>query len=44
VHGAKSVGMRAVLIRNSDVPPFDSAAPDAVITRLSELTRHLDAW
>jgi putative hydrolase of the HAD superfamily len=44
VHGAKSAGMRAVLIRNSDVPPFDSAVPDAVIGRLSELTRHLDAW
>ena len=44
VHGAKSIGMRAVLIPNSDVPPFESAAPDAVITRLSELTRHLDAW
>jgi putative hydrolase of the HAD superfamily len=44
VHGAKSVGMRAVLLRNSDVPAFESAVPDAVIGRLSELTRHLDAW
>jgi putative hydrolase of the HAD superfamily len=44
VHGAKSVGMRAVLLRNSDVPPFESAVPDAVITRLSELPPHLDAW
>ena len=44
VHGAKSVGMRAVLVRNSDVPPFGSAVPDAVISRLSELPRHLDAW
>jgi putative hydrolase of the HAD superfamily len=44
VHGAKRVGMRAVLIANSDVPPFESAAPDAVITRLSELPRHLDTW
>jgi putative hydrolase of the HAD superfamily len=44
VHGAKRVGMRAVLIPNSDVPPFESAAPDAVITRLSELPRHLDTW
>ncbi|HUZ37568.1 MAG TPA: HAD family hydrolase [Streptosporangiaceae bacterium] len=44
VHGAKSVGMRAVLIPNSDVPPFDDAVPDAVITRLAELTGHVDAW
>jgi putative hydrolase of the HAD superfamily len=44
VYGAKSLGMRAVLIANSDVPPFEPAAPDAVITRLSELTSHLDAW
>jgi putative hydrolase of the HAD superfamily len=44
IHGAKSMGMRAVLIPHSDVPPFDGAAPDAMITRLSELTGHLDAW
>ena len=44
VHGAQSAGMRAVLVPNSDVPPFDAAVPDAVITRLSELTSHLDAW
>jgi putative hydrolase of the HAD superfamily len=44
VHGAKSVGMRAVLIRNSDVPPFESAVPDAVISRLSELPPLLDTW
>jgi putative hydrolase of the HAD superfamily len=44
VHGAKSTGMRAVLVPNSDVPSFDGAVPDAVITRLAELTRHLDAW
>jgi putative hydrolase of the HAD superfamily len=44
VYGAKSVGMRGVLIPNSDVPGFDGAAPDAVITRLAELPRHLDGW
>ena len=44
VHGAKSMGMRAVLVPNSDVPPFDATVPDAVITRLSELTWHLDGW
>lgn len=44
VHGAKSVGMRAVFVPHSNFPPFDAAVPDAVITRLSELTRHLDGW
>ena len=44
VHGAKRMGMRAVLVPNSDVPPFDAAVPDAVISRLRELTQHLDAW
>ncbi len=44
VHGAKSAGMRAVLMANSSVPAFDGATPDAVITRLSELLRYLDAW
>jgi putative hydrolase of the HAD superfamily len=44
VHGAKTAGMRAVLVPNSDVPTYDGAVPDAVITRLSELPRHLAAW
>jgi len=44
VHGAKSLGMRAVLVPNSDVPPFEAAEPDAVIGRLSELLEHLDNW
>ena len=44
VHGAKGVGMRAVLVRNSTVPRFEAAVPDATITRLSELTEHLDRW
>jgi putative hydrolase of the HAD superfamily len=44
VHGAKGAGMRAVLIRNSDVPPYDAAVPDAVITRLSELIQHINLW
>jgi putative hydrolase of the HAD superfamily len=44
VHGAKSAGMRAVLIRNDDVPACAAAAPDAVITRLAELMPHVDAW
>jgi putative hydrolase of the HAD superfamily len=44
VYGAKGVGMRAVLVPNSDVPAFGGAAPDAVITRLAELPGHLDGW
>jgi putative hydrolase of the HAD superfamily len=44
VHGAKRVGMRAVLMRGSDVPPYDAAVPDAVITKLSELTSYIDRW
>jgi putative hydrolase of the HAD superfamily len=44
VHGAKSAGMRAVHIRNDDVPAFAAAVPDAVITRLAELMPHIDAW
>ena len=44
VHGAKSVGMRAVLIPNSDVPPFDDAVPDAVISSLAELRPLIESW
>jgi putative hydrolase of the HAD superfamily len=44
IHGAKSVGMRAVLITNSDVPRYEAAEPDATITRLAELVEYLDRW
>src|ERR1035441_10024085 len=44
IHGAKSAGMRAVLIANSDVPRYEAAAPDAIITRLGELIGHIDRW
>jgi putative hydrolase of the HAD superfamily len=44
VHGAKTAGMRAVLVPHSDVPAFPGAEPDAVIGRLSELLEHLDNW
>jgi hypothetical protein len=36
--------MRAVLVPNSGVPPFDETKPDAIITRLSELIPLLDSW
>ena len=42
--GFFGAGMRAVLISNSDVPAFEAAAPDAVITRLAELLGHIDRW
>jgi len=44
IHGAKSVGMRAVFIPNSEVPAYDAAEPDAVITSLTELPPLLDRW
>jgi putative hydrolase of the HAD superfamily len=44
VYGAKRAGMRAVLIANSDVPAFADAAPDAVITALSERAPLIEAW
>jgi len=44
VHGAKSAGMRAVLVPNSDVPAFSGTEPDAVIPRLADLLGHVDRW
>jgi putative hydrolase of the HAD superfamily len=44
MHGAKSAGMRAVLIPNDAVPGFDGVVPDAVISSLAELIPHVDAW
>jgi putative hydrolase of the HAD superfamily len=43
VHGAQSVGMRAVHRPNADVPSH-AARPDAVIRRLSELPSIIDRW
>ena len=43
VFGAKSLGMRAVLRRNPQVPGYD-VEPDAVIDSLPELLPLLDAW
>jgi hypothetical protein len=33
-----------VLIPHSEVPTHDDVVPDAVISRLAELTGHLDMW
>lgn len=43
IHGAKTAGMRAVLVPNSTVPSWETE-PDAVIARLSELLPHVDGW
>ena len=44
IHGAKSLGMRAVLVPHSEVPPFDGARPDAVISGLAELPALIESW
>ncbi|HLX51161.1 MAG TPA: HAD family hydrolase [Streptosporangiaceae bacterium] len=44
IHGAHAAGLRTVLVPNSDVPPFDGAVPDAVISRLAELPGVIDRW
>jgi putative hydrolase of the HAD superfamily len=44
VFGAKSIGMRAVLIPNSDVPAYAEAVPDAVIMRLADLAPLIESW
>jgi hypothetical protein len=36
--------MRAVLVPNSDVPPFSAAVPDAVISRLADLRPLVESW
>jgi putative hydrolase of the HAD superfamily len=48
IHGAKSVGMRAVLVPHSDIPAeqigHTEGEPDAVIQRLAELLDIIDRW
>jgi putative hydrolase of the HAD superfamily len=48
IHGAKAVGMRAVLVPHSDVPHWQrghtEGTPDAVIERLADLTAVIDTW
>jgi putative hydrolase of the HAD superfamily len=44
VYGAQQAGMRAVLMPNSDVPAFEAAVPDAVISRLADLPAILASW
>jgi putative hydrolase of the HAD superfamily len=44
IHGAKSLGMKAVLVPHSQVPPFEQSMPDAVISELSELPALIESW
>lgn len=48
IHGAKEVGMRAVLVPHSDIPDVQrgpvSGEPDAVVHRLADLLPVLDGW
>jgi putative hydrolase of the HAD superfamily len=44
VHGAQQAGLRAVLVPNSDVPPYAPAVPDALISRLDDLRPLLASW
>ncbi|MFI6522858.1 HAD family hydrolase [Spirillospora sp. NPDC050679] len=43
IHGAKSAGLKAVLVPNSTVPAWETE-PDAVIEDLSELLPHVERW
>jgi putative hydrolase of the HAD superfamily len=48
VHGAKEVGMRAVLVPHSNIPAHQQVAvdhePDAVVHRLADVLAIVDAW
>ncbi len=48
IHGAKSVGMRAVLVPHSTIPELQRGPvhgdPDAVIDRLADLLALVDSW
>ncbi len=48
IHGAKSVGMRAVLVPHSTVPEWQrghtEGEPDAVIERLADLRTVVEGW
>lgn len=48
VHGAQQVGMRAIHVPHTVVPPDQrgpvEATPDAVVQRLGEVLAHVDRW
>ena len=48
IHGAKAVGMRAVLVPHSEIPvdqqgPVEGE-PDAIVQALGDLLDVIDAW
>lgn len=48
IHGARAVGMRAVLVPHSEIPAFQvggaEGEPDAVVSRLSDLLTLVETW
>jgi putative hydrolase of the HAD superfamily len=48
IHGARSVGLRAVLLPHSDIPDYQrgpvDGEPDAVVNRLADLLPLVDRW
>jgi putative hydrolase of the HAD superfamily len=48
IHGARQVGMRAVLVPHSDIPDYQrgpvDGEPDAVVHRLADLLELVDRW
>ena len=48
VHGAQSVGMRAILLPHSNIPAYQQVplevVPDAVVTRLGGVLDVVDGW
>ena len=48
IHGARSAGMRAVLVPHSAIPDSQRGSvqgePDAVVNRLGDLLPIIDAW
>jgi putative hydrolase of the HAD superfamily len=44
IFGAKSAGLRAVLMPGSNVPPYADAKPDAILNRLADLRPLIETW
>jgi putative hydrolase of the HAD superfamily len=44
VYGARTAGLRAVLMQGSDVPAYAAAEPDAIISRIADLLPLIDLW
>jgi len=48
IHGAKSAGLRAILVPHSAIPPEQhgpvTGQPDAVVQRLADVLAVIDAW